>query len=761
MRFKSVFIAVFMVCISVMYGQQKKEQDSIATTDERNVMLNASNANSPRYINIGLPSEDVSVYENGLPVVYSSILQAVSTHWRSDVSLNDVGLLNLSETAITTGNLAYAVNSFSNLGTDVLHGTVKYRTNHFGLQRIEAAVSGAFDANKNWLYAISTYQNYDPGSFKLKFSRNWDATQLYKVAVSRKLGKRGQISLQYKYADSKRLDGVVELSPFIYVGDGSVHEVPGFSLGTDSYLPRDGQVAMLDMLTGEQSTKNILDESGNHSNELMLNANYQFNKGWRWILNAKVMESYNSYLWIGAPYVRDVVNGYEVGTEDDPFASIYYLEGSNEPYTGKKQNRIAIPHYGNIASAMVTTELHKTFGKHQLRVGLNQWYYDVDYRSSTTRFDQEVASYPNYILNSTSGGGLQKYYAFNYGGSEYYDGHENKFAIFMTDKWAVSDKFDVFLGGRMELYSYKGKNLPFDRFDNFHIGATIPGTNEVVKPVNFEGNYTNWAFSGIANYRFSNHFGVTADATMVTRRPRIEDYATPTNPSTKQNLISLERVGAFFNTDKFHLTSYLSYIQKTNNRTVVNISNPSPGSSETKASAFLYDIQTIGWTTDITTTPFRNFDFHFLFTYQKPTYKKFNTTVTFDDGVARSIDASGNNVTEIPEVLLELDPSYLCYNDKVKFWLSFRYFSKTYANFSNALYFQGRWETFGGVNYMPTKSLEFGLNVINILNQTGAVGTIAGSELIQKDEAAAFNDTWMAGKYIRPFTVALTASYKF
>lgn len=40
--------------------------------EERNVMLNASDATKPREIQIGLPSEDVNVYENGLPAVYSS-----------------------------------------------------------------------------------------------------------------------------------------------------------------------------------------------------------------------------------------------------------------------------------------------------------------------------------------------------------------------------------------------------------------------------------------------------------------------------------------------------------------------------------------------------------------------------------------------------------------------------------------------------------------------------------------------------------------
>ena len=47
------------------------ENDTISSKktegSERNVMLNASDANKPREIQIGLPSEDVNVYENGLP----------------------------------------------------------------------------------------------------------------------------------------------------------------------------------------------------------------------------------------------------------------------------------------------------------------------------------------------------------------------------------------------------------------------------------------------------------------------------------------------------------------------------------------------------------------------------------------------------------------------------------------------------------------------------------------------------------------------
>lgn len=84
-------------------------------------------------------------------------------------------------------------------------------------------------------------------------------------------------------------------------------------------------------------------------------------------------------------------------------------------------------------------------------------------------------------------------------------------------------------------------------------------------------------------------------------------------------------------------------------------------------------------------------------------------------------------------------------------------FSKTYANIKNAYYFNGRWETFGGVDWKVNKYLQLGCTVINFLNQTGAKGSIAGAELVDKEDAAAYNGAWMSGSYIRPFTVEFSA----
>lgn len=141
-------------------------------------------------------------------------------------------------------------------------------------------------------------------------------------------------------------------------------------------------------------------------------------------------------------------------------------------------------------------------------------------------------------------------------------------------------------------------------------------------------------------------------------------------------------------------------------------------------------------------------------------YKNYNASVTFSDGQTMSVNANNKIVKEIPQVLIELDPRYDI-TKNLSAWLSFRYFGKTYANLQEALYFNGHWETFGGVNWNVNKNLSLGVSVINIFNEKGAKGTISGSELITKDEAGKYAGKYMSGNYLRPFTVEFNASIKF
>lgn len=758
------------ICAGAL-AQKPAVNDSTETASKeegnRNVMLNAASANGPREISIGLPGGDVNVLENGIPVVFNSNPHNVNTHWRGDGSLSHTGLLKISETAITTGNIGYAVNSFDQLGTDktrFLNGTVNYGTNHFGKQQFDINLNGAI--GQGWYYSGSVYQNFDPGSFKLRFAQYQDRTEIYKFALTKLYAEgRGRLSAIYHYSNSHWLSNATTGAPFIYVGDGSVKEIPGFSLGTSSYLPNLSTIAYMDMRTGEVKSISLYDATASRGNQVNLENNYRWDNGLEWNVRFKYDHALGSYLYQTPMSLTEVTAADGYMTKG--------LDGTLTPYVGHMQSRMSCFNRGNIDETFLTTELKKQLRNMTWRVGLNQWHYANDYASCTTMYDHTVSAMPDILYHPTAMAekhyyGTTPYYNFNQNASEYYNGKENKLAVFATHDWDITPKVNVYYGARLEWQHSEGDNAAVrnaqgqyvGRFANYHLGATAPDGTRIA-PVGYSYDWLNMAYTAAVTYKITKQFGLTGDFTYNTQRPSMEKFAPAEMPNVNKISIPLGRAGIYYNNDWVSLTSLFSYIAKTNNNSTLNLINPN-NASDIKASALSYDIKTIGWTTDAVVKPFRGAELHFLFTYQKPTYKKYETSVTFSDGTQSGINATGNIVTEIPKVLVEIDPSYtFLKNDALRVWASFRYFSKTYANIKNAYYFNGRWETFGGVDWKVCKNVQLGCTVINFLNQTGAKGSIAGAELVDKDEASKYDGAWMAGSYIRPFTVEFSAKVTF
>lgn len=774
-RMKAVVLLLALACVNG-YAQENnssKGEDGSTSKEEgnRNVMLNAASANGPREIQIGLPSADVNVLENGIPVTYATNPHSVNSLWRADASLSHVGLLKISETAITTGNIGYAVNSFTQLGEKGFHGTLNYKTNHFGMQEVSLNLNGSLA--KDWFYSGSIYQDFDPGTFKIKSTPFQDRTQIYKFALTKKYNdNRGELTAIYHYSNSHPVyNYATQSAPFVYVGDGSVREFGDFALGTTSYLPVDNEMVYRDMRTGELKKTNLYDASQNRGSEFTLMNNYTWDNGLNWKTVMKYDHSLGSLVYQTPMSL------------DQNEAGINYLyeavDGSMQPYTGEYvQSRMSCLNRGFIDSFMFTTELSRKVNNSTWRLGLNEWYYDVDYTSSTTMYDQSVpmdgsypvrlynADYATYSGRTYAGSGC--YYDFNKNASEYYKGHENKLALYFTHDWDITDKLNLYYGARLEYQALRGENAAVTntngeyvgRFANYYLGATAPDGTKIA-PTSMSYDWLNYALTAAVTYKLTKEFGFTGDFTYITQHPKIENFAPATLPNTDKISVPLGRAGIYYNNEWLSLTSLFSYISKTNNNSTLNLQHKTAaGQTEIMAAPLNYDIKTLGWTTDVVARPFKGFDLHFLFTYQKPTYKKYETSVTFSDGYVGSINATGNIVAEIPEVIVEIDPSYMITKD-LRIWTSFRYFSKTYANINDAYYFNGRWETFGGLNWQVNKKLALGCTVVNFLNQTGAKGSIAGAELIEKEDAGQYAGHVMAGSYIRPFTVEFSASLKF
>lgn len=757
---KKIYILSFFSIIPVIsLLAQENNGDAPKEGENRNVMLNASSANGPREIQIGLPAADVNVLENGLPVTYATYPHTVNTNWRGDASHSQIGVMSISETAITTGNVGYAVNSFTKLGEEGFHGLLNYKANHFGLQEYSLNLNGSF--GKGWYYSANMYQDFDPGTFDIKSSRLQDRTQIYKAAITRRYdGGRGELTAMFHYSNSHNVyNYATESAPFVYVGDGSVKEYGEFRLGTTSYLPIDGNMVYRDMRTGELKETSFYDATENYSSQFYLSHKYKWDNGLMW----KTITRYDKAR--GALVYQSPMSLFNV--KDNPAYNYVQptVNGDIKPYSGEYiQSRMATVNVGYIDEFFLTTEIWKKSENSTFRLGLNEWYYNIDYTSCTSMFDQSVpvdGSHPVRLYNANKRNTV--FYDLNKNASQYDKGHENKLAVYFTHNWDITPNLNVSYGARAEWQLLKGENCTpknaegeyVGRFPDFWLGATAPdGTKIYTTPLDF--NWFNYDLSAAATYKINKRFGLTADFTYIVQHPRLDNLSTATNPEMKSVNIPLARAGIYFNTPYISLTSMLSYVSKSNNIATLNLQHD----QEIMAAPLAFDIQTIGWTTDVLAHPFTGFDFHFLFTYQKPTYKKYETSVTFSDGYEGHINATGNIVADIPQVLVELDPSYKI-TDNLKFWLSFRYFSKTYANINDAYFFKGHWETFGGLNWQVSKKLSLGCSVVNFLNQTGAKGTIAGAELITKEDAKGIKNALMTGSYLRPFTVEFSASLNF
>ena len=292
-----IALTCFLTGAVAQVKNEEKSEGKQKDEDNRNVMLNAANANGPREIQIGLPMSDVNVLENGLPITYATNPRSVNSIWRSDASLEHVGLLKISETAITTGNIGYAVNSFTKLGQKEFHGQLDYKTNHFGLNEYSLNLNGSL--GQGWYYSANMYQDFDPGTFDIKSSQYQDRTQIYKGALTKVYDNgRGKFTAIYRNSRSHPVyTFATQSAPFIYVGDGSVQEYGQFRLGTTSYLPVDPNMTYMDMRTGEIKETSLYDASKNTSSEVFLSNDYHWDNGLTWRLAARYDHAHGALVY--------------------------------------------------------------------------------------------------------------------------------------------------------------------------------------------------------------------------------------------------------------------------------------------------------------------------------------------------------------------------------------------------------------------------------------------------------------------------------
>ena len=723
--------------------------DSIVSTSgdsNRNVLMNAASVSQPRQISLGLPiSGHAYIYEDGLPVSYYNYQVYPYKSWHSGVGHESVQTTGPQDMALKYGVITYSVDSYSKLAGDKFEGKVNYTFNHFGRHAIDANVSTP--VGKGWGLSISTYHNMDPGSNHLDMTTLQESIHFYKAAVSKTWNEgRGKAGLIYQFSHNKEI--TENYGPFIFVGDGSVEEYDGFKLGIDQYRPANRMVKYLDVATGKMTEQNIDDANINKVHNVNFLLNYRWDNGLRLAVHSKFKHGHSFRANPNMMGVSDVTpeNGYT------------YEDGT--PYTGKVQTRRMLHFDGFEHSWMTNAELTGKSKDHR-----HSWRAEVDYwlnaggtETSMYLYGHEAKKDPKLLLLNGHEGYSYNSYA------EYYDGHEHKLFGLVSDEWNVSNRLWLYGGVRLEYLNVRGwaANEPW-RGNTRHPWFSL--ADEDIKKNHFNNNHFNYAFIASARYALLPGFGLQAEFSSATIHSQLFHYGTYNYPTQESMPTNYFRGGIYWKNKWIDLTSQMTYISMKNSQERPNFSHVltkdvgdmRAGMSESFTTPFFYDMATLGWLTDAMITPIDGLSIHVMFTIRDPRYKNFKITPTFSDGVTEEYDFTDKTITALSKTELEIEPSYRFGNWRV--WLSAMYFSKQYINKTNSLYFNGRWETFGGVDFKLNRYLSFSASVVNILNQKGASGSIPAADLIT--DPSRYRNYVMSGTFIRPFTFEFTTKVSF
>ncbi len=744
MNLKRSVCGILFLLAGGLFGVEAsaQEADSLKTGGDRGVMLNAETASVPRDISIGLPTSDggASICEDGVKHSYSFVKGRY--HWAGGNSYETVRLRSLAESIIKTGDIGIVVESISKTGGDRVEGAFSFKTSTFGQINFDGCVSGPI--SKGWYYAVGAYLNLDPTSVNAPGRAFVDNKQIFKLSLTRRWSA-AELSVFYKFGLNKDSLGGYGEAPFIYNGDGSVSALDGYRIGRSCYFPADDHITYMDLMTGQMKAGRMGKMDDRQVHDIIVKGKYVHDSGWlfKGTLHGCISPKDN--------WAKSVLSGIDLaeGGLLKNGKAVSLSDGT--PYSGSIQNRVVSIVDARSIDFTALFEAGKKWRKHEVDLGLELVAVHQYERTSATKMAHTVSANPMRLYLDG-----QETWGHNMN-AQLVSGHRNTATVYGFHNWNITDRFFVKTGLRVRALNQScdgAHNLNGNTFnkktDGFHL------QNGVAQITNVTLNRVEASATLYGTYRLADGLFLLGEGFYSKTNKVMSYFKTTDVPALKAIGNAMGRGGLMYRNKWMDVTGMVSYITCWNCAATVSVTERINGQSETLDHTAQYGIGNLGFNMD-GNLHWGGFNLHLMCTVQDPKYRNYDNTFVFSDGSTKTISYNGKYTTGISRVELEIDPSYT-YKDW-RFWLSARYFSRQYASRTNLAYFDGRWETFGGVDWKVLPDLKLSLNVVNWLFQTGPKGSIDSVDTIS--DPALLQGILMSGKYMRPFEVNFSISYKF
>lgn len=733
-----LFLTGFIIAAPTFAQQSESKKAS----SDRGVMLNAESASVPRDISIGLPTSDggASICEDGIKHSYSFVKGRY--HWAGGNSYSSSKLRSLAESIIKTGDIGIVLESTTKTGGDKLEGAFSFKTSTFGQINFDGAISGPI--RKGWYYSVGAFVNLDPTSVNAPGRTFVDNRQIFKAALTKRWSN-AEFNVFYKLSLSKDNLGGYSEAPFIYNGDGSVSSLPGYVIGRSCYFPANDHITYKDLMTGEMKSGNMGKMDDRQIHDIIVKGKYAHDSGWlfKGTLHGCISPKNN--------WAKSVLSGID-RSENGLLKNgkkITLMDGT--PYSGDIQNRVVSIIDAKSLDITALFEAGRKWTKHELDLGFELASIHQYERTSATKMAHAVSADPARLYMDG-----QENWGHNMN-SQYVAGSRNTATVYGFHHWNITDRFFVKTGLRI-----RGLNQSCDGASNIGDDKSNTKTdgfflnNGVAKISNVTLNRVEWSATLYGTYKLTDGLFLLGEGFYSLTNKVMSYFKTTKVPSLNAIGNAMGRGGLTYQNNWMNVTGMVSYITCWNCAATVSVTEQINGESETLDHTAQYGMGNLGFNLD-GNMHWGGFNLHLLCTVQDPKYRNYDNTFVFSDGSTKTISYNGKYATGISRVELEIDPSYSVKD--WRFWLSARYFSRQYASRTNLAYFNGRWETFGGVDWKILDGLKLSLNVVNWLFQTGPKGSIDSVDTIS--DPSQLEGILMSGKYMRPFEVNLGISYRF
>ncbi len=721
----------------------------------------------------GIPQDGsyryVAMFEDGLPIFEAPELSFANIDilMRLDESISLMEGVRGGTGSIYASNAPGGVINFINkTGEDHARGIMKFSVGDYGFYRFDYNLSGPL--GKNWRYSASGFARQGKGIRSPEFSANRGG-QL-KLNVTR-LFDKGYVRIYTKYLNDRNIFYL----PIPLQNPGDPHSIAGLdaNYGTLTSIHQDN--VRMPTPNGNALERSIRD--GIHPQTFTLTGELSLNLGKGWSINNKARwmtgdVRFNAIFSLDSPFpaavFADSVKNLSALPGFNRWEYRYSDSGApvSDPADLNGNGLVARSGWWTVSKPLKNfinqLQLQKDFDRHKVNLSGyvsnysagDFWYWHnvlTEVKDSPRMLDLVALDENNDVIAAVTDKGFEQYGTFYVNAKS----EATVLALALVDEWQATSALRVDGGVRLEHSRFQGV------VENTRRDFSIPGNPSwAAQNVTFgdgtfrsyRHDFDEWAVSFGANYSFNPQLALYGRASRGFRTPDFEQWTISAKRGNSQYVQQLEG-GVKLAAEKISLFGTLFFSRLDNIPFFDEIFSNGRIIKESR----LANSTTTGAEVEAVWSISPAFHLNVVGTFQTPRLRDFHvSTVNSETGEEMVVDLSNKRVRRIPNVLLDIRPSYQL--NQLKLFANWQYIGRRFVDDANTAELPAYATINAGMVYDVSST---GVSISgSVANVTNTIGLTEGNPRVEQVFANRRDAVFMA-RPILGRSILLSAAYIF